>query len=420
MQHVTLARQYDRVVIPSLIRPVLSLPWYLSDVEAENFLTEPNRAFESLLHRLPNPSKLPTFGNARDAYLQRATLKSPHTVSAYARAIELFFEFLSDHRTNTRQLPIQYNTYALPEEIPLHELTENDAPLFLHFAEWLLSPSSGSTHDGRPYKPSTVELRLAGVQNWFQFLDDHGWLPSQFHLAKAKRIVRDELRARPRRSGPAQPPEHIEEVIYYYDSLELPEPLRKPDADQDRVRRWELTRLRNRALLHCLAETGGRISEILSLNLNDFPERNLVRKEVLRVEVMGKGGHSYTLRFLDSLPVIRAYIQIRGANLRAIQNEVPLFVSHDANYDGSRMSRIVAWRIVQRAARALGLRSITPHDFRHWRATQLLNDGHPLDVVQDYLGHRSVETTRIYYARTDPLRVDEAAQKTRLPQPDEE
>jgi integrase len=169
-----------------------------------------------------------------------------------------------------------------------------------------------------------------------------------------------------------------------------------------------------------LAETGGRISEILSLNISDFPERYLLKSEVLRVEVIGKGGHSYMLRFLDSLPAIRAYIQTRGANLRAIQNEVPLFISHDNKYDGSRMSRIVAWRVVDRAARALGLRSITPHDFRHWRATQLLNAGHSLDVVQDYLGHRSVETTRIYYARTDPLRVDEAAQKTRLPHLDDE
>jgi site-specific recombinase XerD len=420
MQHVTFARQYDRVVIPTVIRQMSSLPWYLSDLQPENFLTESDRAYDSLLRRLPAPSKSTTFGNARDAYLQRATLKSQHTISAYTRSIELFFEFLSEHKENMQQLPIQYNVYISPEEIPLTELSEGDAPIFLHFAEWLLSPSSGAANDYRPYKPSTVELRLAGVQNWFQFLDDHGWLPPQFHLAKAKRIVRDELRARPRRSGPAQPPEYIEEVIYYYDILDLPDYLRKPDVSEDRVRRWELTRLRNKTLLHCLAETGGRISEILSLNISDFPERYLLKSEVLRVEVIGKGGHSYMLRFLDSLPAIRAYIQTRGANLRAIQNEVPLFISHDNKYDGSRMSRIVAWRVVDRAARALGLRSITPHDFRHWRATQLLNAGHSLDVVQDYLGHRSVETTRIYYARTDPLRVDEAAQKTRLPHLDDE
>ena len=177
--------------------------------------------------------------------------------------------------------------------------------------------------------------------------------------------------------------------------------------------------MRNRALLHSLAETGGRISELLSLNLADFPVRALKRDEVLRVEVRGKGGHTYYLRFYDALPAIRAYIEARGANLRATaRGNVPLFVSHDPRYDGQRMSRIVAWRVVQRAARALGLGHISPHDFRHWRATQLINAGHPLDVVQEYLGHRSVETTRAYYAHTDPLRVDDAVRDTGLPLPD--
>jgi site-specific recombinase XerD len=229
--------------------------------------------------------------------------------------------------------------------------------------------------------------------------------------------VQDELRARPRRHGAPQPSTDIEEVIYFYDTQELPAALRKPNVEADRIQRWELTRLRNCALMHVLAETGGRISEILSLNLSNFPERYLNKDEVLRVEVIGKGGHTYYLRFLDSLPAIRAYIRARGANLRAAsyQGDVPIFVSHDTRYDGHRMSRVIAWRVVQRAARALGLHTLTPHDFRHWRATQLINAGHPLDVVQDYLGHRSVETTRAYYAHTDPLRVDDAAQKTRLP-----
>jgi integrase len=69
--------------------------------------------------------------------------------------------------------------------------------------------------------------------------------------------------------------------------------------------------------------------------------------------------------------------------------------------------------VVDAARRALGLPSMHPHDFRHYRATQLVNAGEPLDVVQDYLGHRSVETTRAYYARTKEKRVDEAVRRTR-------
>ncbi|MBN1201399.1 MAG: tyrosine-type recombinase/integrase [Anaerolineae bacterium] len=424
MQQVTHARQINQQVFPILARPTDPLPWYINDLPIEDFTTDPESALKHLLKRLPpTPNhKTPqdmTLGNARDAYLQRATLKSQHTIDSYRRAIELFLEFLED-RSTKHNLPIQQHNAVTTDTIPLNTLSQKDAPIFLHFAQWLVSPSSGKQRDKRPYKSTTVELRLAGVQNWFQFMDDHGWLPADFPLAKAKRIVRDELRGQPNHNKPPEPPEHIEEVIYYYDALALPDTLQKPDVDPERVRRWELKRLRNRALLHTLAETGGRISEILSLNLDEFPPRYLNKNEVLRVEVTGKGGHTYYLRFFDSLPAIRAYILARGADLKAPQKgNIPLFVSHAPSYDGNRTSRVVAWRIVQQAAKALGLRSITPHDFRHWRATQLINAGHALDVVQEYLGHRSVETTRAYYAHTDPLRVDDAARNTRLPNPED-
>ena len=76
---------------------------------------------------------------------------------------------------------------------------------------------------------------------------------------------------------------------------------------------------------------------------------------------------------------------------------MPLFVSHDAHYDGKRMSRVIAWRIIQRAAKGVGLPRISPHDFRHWRAQQLLKEGLSLEDVKNRLGHRSVHTVRAYY-----------------------
>ncbi len=420
LHSVSHAKQSSVVVYPILFETVSSIPWYLDELNLVDFTSNREQALRQFVRsHLSQQSNEMTMGQARDHYLNRATLKSPHTVSSYRRAIELFFEFLSD-KTSATMLPIQ-RIYATPEDIPLTALGEADATILLQFAQWLLSPGASKSGDHRPYKAATVELRIAGIQNWLQFLDDYGWLSRAFPLSKAKRIVRDEMQARPTRSGPPRPPDHIEEVIYYYDTQQMPRSLNRSDANTERIKQWELTRLRNCALLHSLAETGGRISELLSLNLDNFPERYLNENEVLRIEVLGKGGHTYYLRFLDALPAIRAYIHTRGATLRATaQGHVPLFISHDSRYDGSRMSRIVAWRIVQRAAHALGLGDITPHDFRHWRATQLINAGQSLDVVQEYLGHRSVETTRAYYAHTDPLRVDEAVRNTRLPGRNEE
>ncbi len=421
-EQVARARQTGLLLIPAIFHPIAGLPWFVDDLEPLDFVSDAQSAFDRLrrqLAALRSPSgRHLTFGEARDAYLQRATLRSPHTLAAYRRSIELFMDFLNDQR-GSDVLPLLGEIGTSAYDTALSRLGANDAPIFLHFAQWLLSPGSGKRDDRRPYRPATVELRLSGILSWFQFLDDHGWLPAAFQLAKARRIVRDELRAHTRDKKPPRPPEHLEEVIYYYDTQQPPAHLRKPNTPSERIQRWELTRLRNRALLHSLAETGGRISELLSLNLADFPVRALNHDDVLRVEVVGKGGHTYYLRFYDALPAIRAYIEARGANLRATaRGDVPLFVSHDPRYEGRRMSRIVAWRVVQRAARALGLGHISPHDFRHWRATQLINAGHPLDVVQEYLGHRSVETTRAYYAHTDPLRVDDAVRDTGLPAPD--
>jgi len=418
---VALAQRHHKRIIPLQIAHLPDQPEFVRNLSIVDLtaLTAPQKAVEHILHLLAQHGDR-TFGAARDAYLQRATLKAENTIAAYRRSIELFLDFLGDPSQRGR-LPIHGFVALAPDDTPLSALSAEDAPIFLHFAEWMLSAPSRQPGDKRPYKVSTVELRLAGVQNWFQFMDDHGWLPADFRLAKARRIVRDELRSRSRRSGPPQPPDHIEELIYYFDHLRRPLHLDKPDVDPERVRRWELTRLRNRALLHALAETGGRISEILSLDVSDFPIRYLERGEVLRVEVRAKGGHTYQLRFLHALPAIKAYLDARGADLRAsISGRAPLFVSHDPRFDGNRMSRVIAWRVVQRAARALGLKSISPHDFRHWRATQLINAGTPLDVVQDYLGHRSVETTRAYYAHTDPLRVDDATRQIGLPHPEDE
>ena len=110
-----------------------------------------------------------TFGQARDLYFQRAPLKSEHTLNAYRRAIELFLTFLGDRSTDNL-LPIQQQHFVTPDDIPLTALSEQDIPVLYCFAQWLRAPGSGRTGDHRPYKRATVELRLAGVQNWLEFM----------------------------------------------------------------------------------------------------------------------------------------------------------------------------------------------------------------------------------------------------------
>ena len=78
-----------------------------------------------------------TWGEARDRYLERATLKSRHTVAAYRQSIARFFDFVdatADHGT----LPIQ-KLEGPAAQLPLSALCADDAPVLLAFAEWLLS-----------------------------------------------------------------------------------------------------------------------------------------------------------------------------------------------------------------------------------------------------------------------------------------
>lgn len=351
-------------------------------------------------------------GEARDRYIQRSTLKSPHTVAAYDQSIACFIDFLNK-TMGKGALPIQ-RSETPADEIKLETLAPGDAPLLLAFAEWQLSEST-DPDDSRPYAPATVKLRISGVSRWLQWLDDYGWLPPAFPLSKCQRMVRDELQSqRKTHTGAPEPPRGIEELLTFYQDQRPPKRLQNADKDDPEYRHWELVRLRNHALVKALAESGGRVSEVLSLNISDFAPRDLQPpyRNVVRVRVTGKGRHEYDLRLHQALEAISEYIEARGLELIAERGQVPLFVSHDARAIGKRLSRTTAWRVVTQAARGLGLRSIHPHDLRHWRATQLVNKGQPLDVVQDYLGHRSVETTRAYYARTDPRRVDQAALNT--------
>ncbi len=316
-----------------------------------------------------------TYQEGRDAYIMQL-LKAPETIRNYDRAIDLFIELAPK---------------------PLAELGRYDANILVRFVMGLLEEG---------YANATVSLYLSAVRAWFKWMGAYDFFPLEFSLTKALQMIKDSTRGSLLKvdTRAPEPPKGIEKMITYYDHASPPPHLKSERA----IANWNKTRIRDRALMRVLAETGGRLSEILDLNISDFPVSDLYGEEVMRVRVRGKGNNFYDLRFLESLPAIRDYIKIRTVLKAGPDGKVPLFVSHKGKFSGQRLIRQTAWRVVTEAARALGLGKIHPHDFRHWRATRLLNAGKPLDVVQDYLGHQSVETTRNYYAVTNAKRVDSA------------
>ena len=158
----------------------------------------------------------------------------------------------------------------------------------------------------------------------------------------------------------------------------------------------EATSLRDVALLELLYSTGGRVSEIIGINMNDLAKVESDNEVIQTIKLRGKGAKerivpigSYALNALDNY-----LVRVRPALVaKSGKNESALFL----NSRGGRLSRQSAWNIVLASAQASGLEGkVSPHVFRHSYATHLLDGGADIRVVQELLGHSSVTTTQIY------------------------
>jgi integrase/recombinase XerD len=141
-------------------------------------------------------------------------------------------------------------------------------------------------------------------------------------------------------------------------------------------------------MLELLYATGLRVSELVSLELND------VNLETRVLVARGKGSKERLVPVgAPAAEAVRAYLAgAREALLRGRRSK-DLFVTPR----GRRMTRQAFGRIVARLGRAAGIRrAISPHKLRHSFATHLLEGGADLRAVQAMLGHADVSTTQIY------------------------
>lgn len=171
-----------------------------------------------------------------------------------------------------------------------------------------------------------------------------------------------------------------------------------------------LNALRDVALLELLYSTGGRVSEIIGINLSDLAKVENDNEVIQTIKLRGKGSKervvpigSFALLALDNY-----LIRLRPALVaHAKSDSSALFL----NSRGGRISRQSAWTIVAEAAKLCGLeKKVSPHALRHSYATHLLDGGADIRVVQELLGHSSVTTTQIYTLVTiDRLRQSHAS-----------
>ncbi|QFY43983.1 site-specific tyrosine recombinase XerD [Candidatus Methylospira mobilis] len=145
---------------------------------------------------------------------------------------------------------------------------------------------------------------------------------------------------------------------------------------------------RDRAMLELLYATGLRVTELVTLRIDQVSLRQGV------VRVTGKGSKDRLVPLGEEAVswIERHLIDGRPALLGRRQSD-DLFVTER----GSAMTRQAFWHLVKRYAFRAGIhKHLSPHTLRHAFATHLLNHGADLRVVQMLLGHSDLSSTQIY------------------------
>lgn len=152
--------------------------------------------------------------------------------------------------------------------------------------------------------------------------------------------------------------------------------------------------LRDKAILETLFSTGLRVSELISLNIED------IKLDTGEFAVIGKGRKVRTVYLSPSAKSwISRYLSTRRDNFK------PLFLRYsgkkmeDNDFDGESLRLTVrsVQRLVKKYITKAGIATdATPHTLRHSFATGLLRQGADLRSVQELLGHSNVSTTQIY------------------------
>jgi len=215
----------------------------------------------------------------------------------------------------------------------------------------------------RNYASTTVARKVAAARSFFGFM-------------KAEGIIKTdptENMSSPSVGKSLPKPISISQV---QSLLDQPAKLETPEAGRDK------------AMLQLLYASGMRISELVSLNLED------VNTEEGFVRCFGKGHKERLVPIHEqAAQAVKEYIEKTRPKLAHSKDEVALFL----NPRGERLTRQGFWQKLKEYAKSAGLDAqISPHTLRHSFATHMLSGGADLRAVQELLGHANISTTQVY------------------------
>ena len=269
---------------------------------------------------------------AFNAYLEIEKGYSPHTVRNYLSDLGQFHQFLQER-----------------DQVDISKVNKLTLRAFLGH---LLSQGN---------KRSSVGRKLACIRSFFRFLQREG------HLVKNPTA----LVASPKKDQKLPTFLPIDEVFQLLDT---------PDTRS-------VLGLRDKAILEVLYATGIRVSELVSLAVEDL---NL---ELRVIKVKGKGKKE-RIAFLGSKAAmaLREYL-LRRSELMGDEVSGAVFLNRFGGPLTDRSVRNIVNKYVHKCALN---RHISPHALRHTFATHLLDAGADLRMIQELLGHASLSTTQRY------------------------
>lgn len=266
-----------------------------------------------------------------EEYLVREKHASQNTVSSYLRDISQFADYLQARGP---------------------ELLEVTAETVQAYMDWMLS---------RGKSAASVTRFLASVKSFYNF-----------------QIFSGKVKANPAKGVAAAKAERKYPKILTSKEVDLF--LEQPQC-------VDAKGFRDHAMLELLYATGIRVSELITLDLEDL---NLAAGFI---HCSSKGKERIIPLYRTAVKALQDYAWKIRPQLISDEDETALFV----NMNGERMSRQGFWKIIKYYQEKAGIeKEITPHTLRHSFAVHLLENGADLRSIQEMLGHADISSTQIY------------------------
>lgn len=215
--------------------------------------------------------------------------------------------------------------------------------------------------DKQNFKAATISRNIASIKAFFHYLTNEG---------RIKEDISENLKA-----------PKIEKKIPTVMTVEETEKLlMQPVADNPKG-------LRDRAMLELLYATGIRVTELISLRIEDVDLKTslLDCRDNDRERKIPFGGKAREA-LVDYLSEGREKL------LNGEKSDI-LFT----NCNGNPMSRQGFWKLLKAYGKKAGIeKDITPHTIRHSFAAHLIENGADIKSVQEMLGHSDISTTQVY------------------------